>query len=262
MQILSLSYNRPLQLWLTHASLRRSLDHIKPTSGRSSIIIFDQNSRKITQLLLGRLEKKVGHQVIYSDRNIGMLEGWLRLLAESESEFLLLVENDWFCDSSNSRWLEDATSILKQTPDVAMVKLRKLRDVDDYGKGLAEHQPWTVAGPKPVLNFEHELTQSGSEFYVVKSLNTGFTFNPILIRRTKLIELLQKTVDDPEDPTPLRSGENVIDRKWRKDSENIAAVLDGPFGHIGFHNRRNYLWPFFPYLFRFVRRTLVFWVCR
>ena len=99
------------------------------------------------------------------------------------------------------------------------------------------------------LCFDVEDSDSGSEVYVVGSTNTGFTFNPILIRRKKFLELITGTEDDENDVTLLRSGENVIDQRWRSNAENVAAVIDRPFSHIGFHNPLNYLWPFPAYIF-------------
>jgi hypothetical protein len=138
MQVLSLSYNRPFHLWLTQRSLRLSL--LAGYLPASQIIIFDQNSGNVTKLILNRLSK-LGCQVINSNLNVGMLEGWSRLVANSDSEFLLLLKNDWFCNSSDSRWMQDAVAILEKSPDVSFVKLRRLDDIDNYGKGLVDHQP-------------------------------------------------------------------------------------------------------------------------
>jgi hypothetical protein len=151
--------------------------------------------------------------------------------------------------------MQDAVAILEKSPDVSFVKLRRLDDIDNYGKGLVDHQPWTVTNSTGTPDFEVVLSLSGSDVYLVQSSNTGFTFNPILIRRTKLLELLSGAVDDPQDLTPLRSGENVLDDRWRSNPRNLAAVIDGPFAHIGFHRRRNYLWPYPLYVIQYVVRS-------
>jgi hypothetical protein len=186
-----------------------------------------------------------------------MLGAWSNLLdqADSEAAYLLLLEDDWFCDSSNGNWLEEARTILDSFPEISFVKLRSLIDEDNYGIGLKEHQPWTVSAPEkgPSELFEEITSPSGQEFFKVNSKFTGFTFNPILIRTNRLKSLIQGAGDDLSDPTPLRSGENVLDYRWRADALNVAAVIDGPFKHIGFHNNAN----FFRILPRYVLRLLV-----
>ena len=260
MQVLCLSYNRPFHLWLTLRSLRVSLgDDYLPYS---QITIFDQSSRFLTRIVLSMFHKK-GCILIKSKNNVGMLEGWKKLVAQSSSDTLLLIENDWFCNTSNADWIKDAVSILDKFDKASFVKLRQIEDIDNYGKNLPEHQPWTI----PIHDrqsglddahpcFYKEVSESGSEVFIVGSSNTGFTFNPILIRRQKFIELITGSADDVNDVTPLRSGENIIDQMWRSNSENIAAVIDGPFSHIGFHNPRNYVWPFPAYILLHVLRSL------
>jgi hypothetical protein len=260
MQALCLSYNRPFHFWLTLSSLRLSLgDDYLPYS---NIIIFDQSSKFLTRITLNLFAKK-GCVVIMSKNNVGMLEGWKQLITKSSSDTVLLIENDWFCNTNNAIWVQDAASILDRSDKASLVKLRRIDDIDNYGKNLPDHQPWTIpvhhrqsglSATRPC--FDVEVSNSGSEVYLVGSTNTGFTFNPILIRRKKFLELITGTEDDENDVTPLRSGENVIDQRWRSNVENVAAVIDGPFSHVGFHNPLNYLWPFPAYIFMFFCRTL------
>ena len=250
-EILALSYDRPLQLLVTHLSIRLSLGRKYKVT---PIRVFDQNSTRCTRLVLRFLHRNSRVQITWSNENIGMLSAWKELVLKSDCDYLLLLENDWFCDATNSSWFEDACTILDSDPELSLVKLRKLMDVDDYGRGLMEHQPWTVVGEKVDNNYRVQSARSGNEFFVVSSSFTSFTFNPVLIRREFLVKLLTGAQDDPEDPTPLRSGENVLDERWRGNPRNFAAVLNGPFGHIGFHNRRNYIWPMMAYLLRMISR--------
>lgn len=253
-QALCITWNRPILTAVTLYSLLVCFR--QNTEGSPPILVFDQNSKAPTQLALDVVTRRNG-RIIRSESNIGMLGAWSNLVdqAESEASYLLLLEDDWFCDSSNANWLEEARRILDSFPEVAFVKLRSLIDEDNYGIGLKEHQPWTVSAQEEMTPelFEKVSSPSGQEFFKVTSQFTGFTFNPILIRKSRLKSLIQGTNDDLSDPTPLRSGENVLDYRWRAEPLNVAAVIDGPFKHIGFHNRAN----FFRTLPRYVLRLLV-----
>jgi hypothetical protein len=224
----------------------------------SNVVVFDQNSNFFTRSILRRLDKK-GCTIIYSKQNVGMLQGWINLVDSSSSEYLLLIENDWYCNARNSNWVTVAESILDGFSQISFVKLRQLDDVDNYGKGLLEHQPWTISklGIREVDAYVERSTTSGSKFFEVYSSNTGFTFNPILIRRNKFLELIYGAVDDVNDKTPLRSGENVLDERWRSNVENVAAVYDGPFAHTGFHNPINYAILLPVYLLLMFKRKMI-----
>lgn len=256
MQILCLSLNRPLHLWLTLSSLKLSFDDQELFY--SNVIVFDQNSNFVTRSILKRLSKK-GCSIVHSKQNVGMLQGWIDLVNLSSSKYLLLMENDWYCNAGNSNWVTDAESILDGFPQISFVKLRQLEDVDNYGKGYVEHQPWTISklGIREVDTYVERSTTNGSKFFEVFSSNTGFTFNPILIRRHKFLELIYGAVDDVNDKTPLRSGENVLDGRWRSNLENVAAVYDGPFAHTGFHKPINYISLFPIYILFMFKRKLI-----
>jgi hypothetical protein len=102
---------------------------------------------------------------------------------------------------------------------------------------------------------ELENLSKSFEYFKVSSEFTGFSLNPILIRRSFLLEILEGASDDSDDATPLRSGENVLDRRWRSNPKNFSASLDGPFRHIGFHNNHNYIWPMPRYILKFIFRV-------
>jgi hypothetical protein len=218
-------------------------------------VVLNQNGNRLSQLAC-KLLSRFNYEILISKTNIGMLEGWKFLSCSSSDDYLLILEDDWFCDSRDPIWLSIGISILEENADVQFVKLRNHDDLDNYGKGRIEHEPWTQFQPPKPPDFEVSFTSTGEQFYKISSTFTGFTFNPILIRRRNFVGILGVAQDNPLDPTPLRSGENSLDSIWRSSSENTAAVINGPFKHTGFHNKKNYFWPMPAYVLRYLGRSI------
>lgn len=229
-----ISWNRLDLLTLTLKSITCSL---RSVCLPYEIIVFDQGSNNRTRLFL-RENRHLFKKIIFSDSNIGIAEAWKVLLENSSGDFILPLENDWFCDTSNHKWILDSLDILQKNPDIAFVKLRSLRDFDNYGWGHIEHAPWSVASRNESYLYYQHITTAHYSFYKVCPQYISFTFNPILIRSNYLRSIHQFYRDDPANKTVLRSGEDLFSIMWRQEESLFAAtLLNGPFRHTGLYNR-------------------------
>lgn len=229
------SYGRPYLLKLTLESLKRSL---KDSDLKLEIILLDQKSDELTKYII-REHYNFIDQVIYLDDNVGIAEAWNKMYEVSHGRYILPIENDWFCNSINDNWLKDAISILSSDNSLAFIKLRKLHD-RQLGYGNINVEPWTVTPfPKDIIDVR---ALDDKEFYVTESKYSCFTFNPILMKKNFRDEFSEYYKDDPNNKTPLRSGEDLPTRKWREQSKwKSATLLNGPFEHIGFYGGKEFL---------------------
>lgn len=246
-----LSWNRPLLLKMTLLSLMTSL---KKSKVSYEVILLDQNSEEDTKKIIrdyaGFIDK-----IVWLDKNIGMAAAWVKMYGISNAEFVLPVENDWWCSSFSSNWLEDAVAVLEEEKNTAFIKLRRLYD-RQYGLGSLEHEPWSVR-PFPKDKVTVGKLDNGSGYYVACARYNCFTFNPVLMRKDFRQEFSCYYMDDPDNKTPLRSGEDRPTAEWRKQDKWCSAALwKGPFRHVGFPSLKEHLFysPFFilRYAFRLV----------
>ena len=228
-----LSWNRPALLQLTISSLIYSL---KGSPLPLEIIILDQGSDRETLAVLDKWESRVT-KIIRLKENIGIAAGWNAMYKLSRGDYILPIENDWFCDASSSAWLATAIRVLQHDSKIAFVKLRHIVDYDNYGFGHIDHAPWTV---KPDQKDLYEIRKINEDitYYCATSKNISFTFNPVLMPRSFRHHIGSSYTDDPGNLTPLRSGEDRPSDVWRNQTDYVGATLiDGPFRHTGFHTR-------------------------
>ena len=247
-----LSWNRPILLQLTLRSLAYSL---RNCSVPFEIIILDQGSKSKTLALLDQWESQVT-KIIRLNQNIGIAAGWDAMYEVSRGDHILPIEDDWFCDASSSAWLITAIKVLKNDSNIAFVKLRRIVDHDNYGYGLITHAPWTVK-PYPFGTYETRRIDEKNHYYCATSEYISFTFNPTLMPRSFRDYIGSYYLDDPENETPLRSGEDLPSEIWRNQSDHLGATLiDGPFRHTGFHTRLPKLTTLPKYMFKSRARQL------
>jgi len=230
-----LSFNRPHLLKLTLESLKYSLRNCKISR---EVILYDQNScektKKIIREYTGFIDK-----IIFADENIGMALGWNYMFDISNGDYIITLENDWLCNSAGSGWLEHGIEIMENHGNMAFVKLRKLFD-GQLGLGSLHHEPWSVK-PFPSDVVKVGYLKDKSEYYYSSPEYNCFTFNPVIMRRDFRKDFSEYYVDDSDNATPLRSGEDKPTAMWREQKKWISAtLLDGPFEHIGFYSRRDF----------------------
>jgi hypothetical protein len=248
-----ITWNR---LRLTKLTIESLLFSLRDASTKVVVKVFDNHSNAKTRKYLQGLYRH-GVGVEFSETNIGMAGAWSRLSASSAGDFILTLENDWFCNSWTSGWLQDALEILEKNPHVAFVKLRTLIDEDDWGWGKSDHAPWSLCEPESELYRVEELS-NGAKYFLVSPSKTSFTFNPILMRKKFRDELESLYLDDPENETPLRSGEDAPSDYWRNSLTWWAAVLtNGPFRQKGFYGRFNKYVTLRKYLIGFFFRRVL-----
>ena len=254
--ILSVSWKRLRLTKLTLRSLNNAI------SARDDLVsatyILDQNSGSRQVNWLRKFITERNGRVISKPSNVGIAKAWAELLKLVNTEFVMLLENDWFCDSDSATFISDALKILSKHNDVGFVKMRSLRDRDDWGRHSTEHSPWNFPDQEGTLFVQAEI--GNLEYFVCIPQGTSFTLNPILARRTFLESLADNFIDNPLSTTPLKSGEDLPDAAWRGQRDWKAAVLkDGPFRHIGFIRKRDKYLTLHTYRLKFYCRLLVHW---
>lgn len=166
-----------------------------------------------------------------------------------------MLENDWFCDSGNSKFLQDSLEIMEDNPSCAFVKLRAFFDKDDFGHGKLEYSPWSVEGGLEKLS--KGQTARGSDYFIASPEFSGFTLNPILARGTFLGAIQEEFVNDDRWENPLRSGEEGPSRFWRNQTTWTSALLpDGPYRHIGFYSLYDKSVTLTKYFVRYCKRMV------
>lgn len=227
-----LSWNRPVRLFLTLISLKRSLWF---SDLKYELFILDQNSNRLTKLIINlfKFDKK-----IFLNENIGMAKAWEVLFNSTSNDvkYVLQLENDWWCLSIGDGYLKTAIESLEKE-NCAFIKLRKNYDLQ-AGTNLINKEPQTIF-PVPFNIFEIKYLKdefclySGSKF-------SCFTFNPTLMKydfRNKIKNLYRDNINSKIDI--LRSGEDLPTSYWENQTEYVSGIISNPaFVHTGFHSRR------------------------
>lgn len=224
-----ISWNRPWLLAMTLSSLKNSL---KDSYIDYEVIVYDQNSHPETRNIL-RDNFDFIDKIVSSPKNDGMAKAWVKMYQVSNAEYIMPIENDWWCNANSDAWLKHALEIIENQKNMAFVKLRTIRD-GQYGTGSLTHEPWTVR-PFPSDIVQTLKLSDGTPFYVAGSKYNCFTFNPLLIKKAFRDEFDKYYLDNASNYDPRRSGEDLPSAKWQEQEEWVAASLtDGPFKHIGF----------------------------
>ncbi|GEM_PF-3560055 len=240
-----ITWDRPWLLDFTLSSLKNSLKH---SPIKREIIILDQNSLPDTKEVIRKYSHFID-KVITMPTNVGMAKAWVKLYGISVGEYIIPIENDWWCDTKNDNWLRHALEVLKSNTQIAFIKLRAIKD-RQYGLESLQHEPWSVSPfPKEIVDIQK--TADGTNYYVADSKYNCFTFNPLLMRREFRDEFDQYYQDNALNKSPLRSGEDLPQAKWREQSKwRGASLTNGPFKHIGFPELKEHV----RYSFSFIAR--------
>jgi hypothetical protein len=246
-----LSWNRPIRLFLTLLSLKRVLRFSKL---KYELLILDQNSNWITKFLIKRFNF---NKKIFLDENIGMAKAWQYLFrnTDSNANYVLQLENDWWCLSINDSFLITAIKALEKN-DCAFVKLRKNFDLQ-AGTNLINKEPQTIY-PLPFNIFQINYFKDSFCLYS-KSSYSCFTFNPTLMKIEFRIQVEDLYLDNKDSNiNVLRSGEDIPTHYWENQSIWNSAIISNPaFVHTGFHSRR-YVYLKVP-IFYLIEITLCFY---
>jgi hypothetical protein len=246
-----LSWNRPLLLQMTLESLKISLSKSRISY---EVILLDQDSHESTKEIIRRYSDFID-KPIWMEKNIGMAEAWKKMHSISNAEYCISVENDWWCDAHDDKWLRDAIRVMDEHHELSFLKLRKIND-RQYGYGSIEHDPWTVK-PFPSHVVKTGYLGSKKTFYSAPAQNCSFTFNPILMRDEFMQEISHTYKDKKKHISPLRSGEDNPILYWKQQRNRFAGTLiHGPFRHIGFMSSKDHLLRTPLYLTRHIMRKL------
>lgn len=228
--VLVLSWERPELLGMTLTNLRRFGSSFL---GEYRIVIGDQGSTNSKVLNLLENQRAFENTTVHKfPANIGILEGFKYLLKTVETEFVLLLENDWAIAPSASR-CPNIVNFMQKNSELDFVRLRSVHDLDDYGKKSPIHNPWAMPSRGSQLSLARDLKE---RYFVAPVSELSPTFNPTLFRKKAFASVLEKAVDDNRDKTPLRSGENSFQHAYRKTNALGSQHYPGFFYHIGFHS--------------------------
>jgi len=175
--------------------------------------------------------------LIMKSHNLGMASGWQTLIESIDTEYVILLENDWWCSQTDGTWFLDAVAIIQHDSEVGVVKMRATPDHDHCGSGKEQYAPWTIK-PIPTDIVEERDIPDGPSYFYVPSSHTGFSFNPVLVRRRWLSNALASLGHPTPSSSPRISDEDAVDAQWRSQQIYGAAILKpGAFRHTGFYSK-------------------------
>ena len=201
------------------------------------LLVLDQNSGWLTSFIIKLFRF---NKVIILSSNIGMAKAWtlLNQSRASNVDFVLQLENDWWCAAKSSKFLLDAINVFIACKDVAFVKLRSNYDFQ-AGLKMINKEPQTVY-PLPLHIFQYIPLRSGSCALLSNSKYACFTFNPTLMRANFRDEISSAYSDNENsNVSVLRSGEDYPTVYWERQQQWRSAIIgSASFRHTGFHSRR------------------------
>lgn len=247
-RVVSLVRNRPIRSLMT---IRAAVLALEKVAVSWDFKILDQASGPFTRFILRQLSKDGRISVVFLNKNIGMAQGWKLLIEDPHDDLYLMLENDWFCVDSKA--LGVGIREIKSDSSLWIVKLRSLNDIDNFGKDSPFHSPYNVHGFEDKYESRFYSQKVG---HIISSEWTDFTFNPILFESKVRELLLNSLADNPESQNRERSGESVIDAKWRDLRLARALVLDGDFYHTGFYDKSAWLTRFPFYVLTWLKSEL------
>ena len=230
--ILLISWNRPYCLWLTLKSITRSL-YFSILRGDIEIVLLDQGSSNKATYKIIKVFNKFLAKLILLDKNIGIAEGWKLLSEHAGGAYILNLENDWWCSTYSDNWIWDALSIISIF-DLPFIKLRALKDVNDFGYGFLDHAGWTHKNGTTKTYFKG----IGKEFILAKKQEISFSFNPQLHTQDFYHSLIPYLFEDKNSVNPKQSGENSPQMYWKNQTQHLysGTLCKGPFKHVGFYS--------------------------
>lgn len=225
-------WKRPFQLFFTLFFLnlyfiQNKIDY--------KIFLFQQGNNLTIKFVLFLFKRRIFYYY-NSSHNIGIVKA-KKILAENillnnfhHETIVLQLEDDWLLCNYN-KWLLDSLKLLNQNSNIQYIKLRVNFDQDDFSSSNYLISPWNFEN-LDIKYYIHSI--ENTLFYILKSKNTGFTFNP-LIMRLKFFFLVNSNISEEnvEGLSIERSGERDID-EWVRNFNCEAAVLcSGAFRHLG-----------------------------
>ena len=234
-----LSYKRPLSLLITLLSLSRLARNLTKNGIDLNVVIVDQGGSSGTKLVINFFKLRLNAKTVLLDQNVGIGKGWtvgLNALSE-QSPHLMLVEDDWWFINKNPKPFVDCIELLKNQSDVKFVRFRKCFDFQagacDVRKNPQNVKPFPIDILTPVRI-------NDSLFYVGASKNICFTFNPCIYDQDFLRKEILKLLRDVEVSYvgKLKSAEHLPTIYWEKSPFYAAQAVPGSVRHIGYHSRR------------------------
>jgi len=165
--------------------------------------------------------------ILCPNRNYGINVAINQMNSVARGQYSLLIENDWMCHQTTSKWLYDSKQILDEYLNIGVVQLRAINDPNDnYGVGKVMFNPFSI----PMCEHVAELVVScGTKFLLANHKFAGINNNPSLIRKEVHLEL--GFMREPELWSDLRHGETDREKKYMQTNWKTAHLIDDVFFH-------------------------------
>jgi len=214
--------------WGQHKTLRNTLQSYE-TFGLNKLdeerIIFFQ---EITDQDI-QIADEFGYKAIGAETNIGIAQGYKRLVEESTSDLFLFLENDWLLLEDPSDQMFEAAELLRnEVVDVVRFRSRKYpgnplwtRQYEgkefDHSEFLLDSIHWTDPIKFfPFIRYEHDV-------YVTTSQYANWTNNPTMFRTKWLRKNILPRIGDRDVEVDIQP--------WWETQAFAVAQGEGLFTH-------------------------------
>jgi len=214
--------------WRSHRTLRVSLESYRflglDKLTKQKVIFFQEMSSEDKDIA-----EEFGYEYIGEKNNIGIAQGYTKLLDIVENENFLFLENDWKLLLDPSSILHDALILLTD----GNADLIRLRSRENPGKPLyGMNKDKELSSPSHLLNCLHwqahpdilfpNHIQRLREWYVTSSKYANWTNNPYIAKTKWLRDVI----------VPMGNGdiEKSIQRWWEQQDFKVAQG-EGLFTH-------------------------------
>jgi len=210
---------------LEYILLEQAFD-INPEDAKKNIEYFNKMTSDIDRTL-----------VIMPSRNGGINYGINQLWQLSRGEYILFLENDWFCNCRDEKWLLLAKTILDDHQDIGILQLRAIDDPNEnWGFRKPEYSPWSCEGQPDIQKRTAIFNNNHIMFYVAKKRIYGVNNNPALWRKDMRNEL--GCMSEPELWSDLRYGETAYQEKFMVDQWEVAHIRVPVYYHYPLYLRK------------------------
>lgn len=188
--------------------------------------VYSKDGNLNLQLFFNVLKTKRG-LLIYNSTNYGINNALNNMFNISRGEYCLIMENDWYTEQKDEKWLINAIAILEENPDVGIVQLRDIYDpCENWGYGKPEYLPFSCDG----YYVTREL-KNGYRYLVASNKFYGINNNPCLVRKSCRKEL--GNMKEPEVWSDLRHGESEYQERFIKTYWKVSHINMPVFRHAG-----------------------------
>lgn len=214
--------------WGSHKTLRNTLTSYREYGldklDQERIIFFQE----ITDQDIS-IADEFGYKAIGSETNIGIAQGYKRLVEESTGDLFLFLENDWALIADPSDQMYDAANLLRSsTVDVVRFRHRYYPGNPLYTRQFQDRE---MVQPTHLLDSIHwtdpskfdPYIQEKDGWFITNSMYANWTNNPTMFRTKWLRQEILPRLKDDDIEMSLQ--------EWWQTQVFLVAQGDGLFTH-------------------------------